>query len=35
MKEQVPDPLGLFNRFTYATSHLGSIRIKREEAKKK
>ncbi len=35
IKEQVKDPLGLFNRFTYATSHLGSIRIKREEAKKK
>jgi len=35
LKEQVKDPLGLFYRFTYATSHLGSIRIKREEAKNK
>ena len=35
IKEQVQDPLGLFNRFTYTTSHLGSIRIKREEAKMK
>ncbi|MHA1134948.1 MAG: F420-nonreducing hydrogenase [Candidatus Thorarchaeota archaeon] len=35
LKEQVLDPLGLFNRFTYTTSHLGSIRIKREEAKTK
>ena len=35
LKEQVKDPLGLFNRFTYATSHLGSIRIKREEVKRK
>ena len=35
IKEQVKDPLGTFNRFTYTTSHLGSIRIKREEAKKK
>lgn len=35
IKEQVKDPLGLFNRFTYPTSHLGSMRIKREEAKKK
>lgn len=35
IQEQVKDPLGLFNRFTYATSHLGSIRIKREEAKNK
>jgi F420-non-reducing hydrogenase small subunit len=35
LKEQVKDPLGLFYRFTYATSNLGSIRIKREEAKRK
>ena len=35
LKEQVKDPLGTFNRFTYVTSHLGSIRIKREEAKNK
>ncbi|NHJ15037.1 MAG: F420-nonreducing hydrogenase [Candidatus Thorarchaeota archaeon] len=35
LKEQVQDPLGMFYRFDYATSHLGSIRIKREEAKKK
>ncbi len=35
IRDQVKDPLGLFNRFTYPTSHLGSIRIKREEVKKK
>jgi hypothetical protein len=35
INEQVKDPLGTFNRFTYTTSHLGSMRIKREEAKKK
>ncbi|NWF97117.1 MAG: F420-nonreducing hydrogenase [Candidatus Thorarchaeota archaeon] len=33
--ESVSDPLGMFWRFTYATSHLGSMRIKREEAKRK
>ncbi|MHA1928454.1 MAG: F420-nonreducing hydrogenase [Candidatus Thorarchaeota archaeon] len=33
IQEQVPDPLGLFYRFDYATSHLGRMRIKREEAK--
>jgi F420-non-reducing hydrogenase small subunit len=31
--EQVKDPLGTFWRFTYPTSHLGRIRIKREEIK--
>ncbi len=31
--DQVKDPLGLFYRFDYPTSHLGRIRIKREEAK--
>ncbi|MGY5863606.1 MAG: F420-nonreducing hydrogenase [Candidatus Thorarchaeota archaeon] len=35
IKEQVKDPLGTFYRFDYPTSHLGSIRIKREEAKNK
>lgn len=34
IQEQVPDPLGMFYRFDYATSHLGRMRIKREEAKK-
>ncbi|MHA1484967.1 MAG: F420-nonreducing hydrogenase [Candidatus Thorarchaeota archaeon] len=33
IQEQVPDPLGLFYRFDYPTSHLGRMRIKREEAK--
>ena len=33
IKEQVMDPLGTFYRFDYATSHLGRIRIKREEVK--
>jgi len=33
IQEQVPDPLGMFYRFDYATSHLGRMRIKREEAK--
>jgi F420-non-reducing hydrogenase small subunit len=33
--DQVKDPLGMFWRFDYPTSHLGQIRIKREEAKKK
>ena len=33
--DQVKDPLGTFWRFDYPTSHLGQIRIKREEAKKK
>ncbi|MFW9794384.1 MAG: F420-nonreducing hydrogenase [Candidatus Thorarchaeota archaeon] len=33
IKEQVRDPLGTFYRFDYPTSNLGSIRIKREEAK--
>ena len=33
IQEQVPDPLGMFYRFDYATSHLGRIRIKREEVK--
>jgi F420-non-reducing hydrogenase small subunit len=33
IKEQVKDPLGMFYRFDYATSHLGRIRIKREEVK--
>ena len=32
--EQVKDPLGTFYRFDYATSHLGRMRIKREDAKK-
>lgn len=31
--ENVKDPLGYFWRFTYPTSHLGNIRIKREEVK--
>ncbi|MHA2229870.1 MAG: NADH-quinone oxidoreductase subunit B family protein [Candidatus Thorarchaeota archaeon] len=31
--EQVKDPAGTFWRFDYATSHLGSMRIKREEVK--
>ena len=31
--EQVKDPLGTFWRVDYPTSHLGRIRIKREEAK--
>jgi F420-non-reducing hydrogenase small subunit len=35
LKEQVPDPLSMFYRFDYATSHLGRMRIKREEAKQK
>ena len=35
IKEQVKDPLGTFYRFDYPTSHLGNIRIKREEAKNK
>lgn len=35
LKDQVKDPIGLFWRFTYPTSFLGSIRIKREEAKRK
>lgn len=30
--DQVKDPLGTFWRFSYPTSHLGSMRIKREEA---
>ena len=33
IQEQVPDPLGMFYRFDYPTSHLGRMRIKREEAK--
>ncbi len=33
--EQVQDPAGYFWRFNYVTSHLGSMRIKREEAKEK
>lgn len=32
---QVKDPLGTFYRFDYATSHLGRIRIKHEEAKRR
>ena len=35
IKEQVKDPLGTFYRFDYASSHLGRIRIKREEVKNK
>ena len=35
LAEAVLDPLGYFWRFTYPTSHLGAIRIKREEAKTK
>lgn len=35
LKEQVKDPLGTFWRFSYPTSYLGQIRIKREEAKEK
>ncbi|MHA1588938.1 MAG: hypothetical protein ACTSV9_09225, partial [Candidatus Thorarchaeota archaeon] len=35
LAETVLDPLGTFWRFTYPTSHLGAIRIKREEAKTK
>ncbi|MGY5876748.1 MAG: F420-nonreducing hydrogenase [Candidatus Thorarchaeota archaeon] len=31
--EQVKDPLSMFYRFTYGTSHLNRMRIKREEAK--
>jgi hypothetical protein len=31
--EQVKDPAGTFWRFDYATSHLGNMRIKREEVK--
>jgi F420-non-reducing hydrogenase small subunit len=31
---QVKDPLGTFYRFDYATSHLGRIRIKREDLKR-
>ncbi|TFF95844.1 F420-nonreducing hydrogenase [Candidatus Thorarchaeota archaeon] len=34
LQEQVKDPLGTFWRFDYPTSHLGQMRIKREEAKK-
>jgi hypothetical protein len=33
LAEQVKDPLGTFYRFDYASSHLGRIRIKREEVK--
>jgi F420-non-reducing hydrogenase small subunit len=33
LAEQVKDPLGTFYRFDYPTSHLGRIRIKREEVK--
>ncbi|MBD3406982.1 MAG: F420-nonreducing hydrogenase [Candidatus Lokiarchaeota archaeon] len=33
LKEKIKDPLGLFWRFSYATSHLGHIRAKREEVK--
>ena len=33
MKDQVKDAIGMFWRFDYPTSHLGRIRIKREEAK--
>jgi F420-non-reducing hydrogenase small subunit len=33
IKEQVKDPLGTFYRFDYPTSHLGRIRIRREEVK--
>ncbi|TFG09791.1 F420-nonreducing hydrogenase [Candidatus Thorarchaeota archaeon] len=33
IQDAVRDPLGLFWRFSYATSHLGSMRIRREEAK--
>jgi hypothetical protein len=32
---QVKDPLGTFYRFDYPTSHLGRIRIKREELKRR
>jgi F420-non-reducing hydrogenase small subunit len=35
MKDQVKDAVGMFWRFDYPTSHLGRIRIKREEAKSK
>jgi len=35
LAETVLDLLGCFWRFTYPTSHLGAIRIKREEVKKK
>lgn len=31
--DQIKDPLGLLWRFTYGTSHLGQIRIRREEKK--
>ncbi len=33
LKEQVPDPLGCFYRFTYPSSRLGRMRIRREELK--
>ncbi len=33
LKEQVPDPIGYFWRFDYPSSHLGNMRIKREDAK--
>jgi F420-non-reducing hydrogenase small subunit len=32
--QQLKDPIGTFWRFSYPSSHLGRIRIKREEAKK-
>jgi F420-non-reducing hydrogenase small subunit len=33
MQAQIKDPLGSFWRFTYPTSHLGQIRLRREEKK--
>ncbi|MEM2143335.1 MAG: F420-nonreducing hydrogenase [Candidatus Thorarchaeota archaeon] len=35
LKKKVVDPLGTFWRFTYPTSFMGSIRLKREEVKSK
>jgi len=35
LEAECKDPLGMFWRFTYPASHLGRIRIRREEAKKK
>ena len=34
LMEQVKDPLSMFYRFTYGTSHLNRMRIKREDAKR-
>jgi F420-non-reducing hydrogenase small subunit len=34
ISKQLKDPIGTFWRFSYPSSHLGRIRIKREEAKK-